>query len=714
MMRDDKTLDEVVVFSRRKLISSDGATLTYNVQDDPASGSSTMIEMLRHVPMITVDSQDNIKVNGKTNFKIYINGKEDPMLSGDIKSVLKSMPAATIKKIEVITEPGAKYDAEGTGGIINIITNTKTSVEGYMANIHGAFSNQGLGGGLYATTKVNKVTASLQGTYFHSALNLYSDSEVRQEILSSQSERLQVSNVRQKQNPYEFANGSLNLSWEPDTLNLFNAGINLSNFSSSPYSEESVVTYDDRMNKTWSYDRNFVHDILSRTLSATASYQHTFGRQGHHLILSYIFDHGKRENESVTHTFDVDGVEIPAPWRSNNNNYNSNKHTLQIDYANPLNEHHLIEAGFKGTWRPEDGASLAGFGPENDAIATDESQSLRMKQFQDIMAAYLAYTGNYGKWYVNAGLRYEHTHTGIRYRLGGYEDFTSNFGDIVPNGAVTFKFTPASNIRLAYQMRINRPSLEELNPYRNTVTPGQVSYGNPDLKSNRSNSLSISYSNYGGVIGGSVQASYSRTDNAVYSYQFASADNLITTTYANIGHNQSFGLNANAQWNPSASLSVSVYGGTNYNHYYARSPRLTTSNHGWETYAGGDVNYTFPFKMRLSVNGGYGSPSVGLQSDGGSSWYYYGIGLSREFLKDNRLGVQLYAGSFLPSSRTYQSVVVNDDLRISSSTRYSTWTVGLGISYRLGSLQAHVRTTGADLDIEQASGSTTTGLGPKR
>lgn len=119
---DQAMLGEIVVTGQRKLVESDGATLTYNVDEDPASTTSSVIEMLRKVPMVSVDAEDNIKVKGQSNFKIYLNGKEDPMLSGDPKTILKSMPAASIKKIEVITEPGAKYDAEGTAGILNIVT----------------------------------------------------------------------------------------------------------------------------------------------------------------------------------------------------------------------------------------------------------------------------------------------------------------------------------------------------------------------------------------------------------------------------------------------------------------------------------------------------------------------------------------------------------------------------------------------------------------
>lgn len=132
----DVTLDDIVVTGTKKLIKSDGATLTYSVEEDPEAATNSTLEILRKVPGVTVDANDDIKVNGQSSFKIYLNGREDPMLKGDVKTILKSMPAATIKRIEVISEPGAKYEAEGTGGILNIVTITKQSLSGYLTNLN--------------------------------------------------------------------------------------------------------------------------------------------------------------------------------------------------------------------------------------------------------------------------------------------------------------------------------------------------------------------------------------------------------------------------------------------------------------------------------------------------------------------------------------------------------------------------------------------------
>ena len=123
-------LQEVTVTGVRPLIKADLDKFTYNVSYDSDSKSQNMLEILRKVPMVNVEGTDQIKVNGSTDFKVYVNGKPNTMMSNKPAEILKNMPASSVKKIEVITNPGAKYDAEGVAGILNIITENSVRLEG--------------------------------------------------------------------------------------------------------------------------------------------------------------------------------------------------------------------------------------------------------------------------------------------------------------------------------------------------------------------------------------------------------------------------------------------------------------------------------------------------------------------------------------------------------------------------------------------------------
>lgn len=527
---DDETLQEVVVTAKKKLIQSDGATLTYNVEDDPESSVNSTIEMLRKVPMVTVDAEDNIKVNGNSNFKILVNGKEDPMLSGDVKTILKSMPAATIKKIEVITEPGAKYDAEGTGGILNIVTIGKQSLEGYLTNISARLTTNNYGGSVYARTKIGSVTASANVNYSDAIDQGYTNTgKTSLENLTSDENRYQISEYKSK-STWNYLGGDINLSWEPDTLNLFTVQGNIgkSNFNSRSL---QTMHLDNITNETqWSLDRDSYSEGDDIWLGANASFQHTFRKQGHHIIGSYIFGYNTDDYDSYTMTHNMVNMIEEFPWRLNASDSYGRRHTLQIDYANPLSEKHLIEAGVKGNWSNSYQKSNPWYGTTEHDMEIRRSEAVDMMQFQDIMAAYLSYGGTFGKLNVKAGLRYEHTRMGLKYFVGDYDNFTSNLNDIVPNAAVSYRMGDAANLRFAYQMRISRPRISTLNPYRDTMTPNMVTYGNPDLESEKSHGLSLTYSNYGGKLGGSFSLGYRREDNSISDYQFYE-NNILNELY---------------------------------------------------------------------------------------------------------------------------------------------------------------------------------------
>lgn len=155
-------LGAVEIVAQKPLVKADIDKITYDIEEDPDSKTNNILEMLRKVPMVTVDGDGNIKVNGSSGFKVYVNGRPNSMMSNNPKEVLKSMPASSIKKVEVITNPGPKYDAEGVGGILNIVTVGK-GIEGYTVTTNGGVSNADVDAGMYATVKQGKLTVS--GTY---------------------------------------------------------------------------------------------------------------------------------------------------------------------------------------------------------------------------------------------------------------------------------------------------------------------------------------------------------------------------------------------------------------------------------------------------------------------------------------------------------------------------------------------------------------------
>lgn len=220
-------LGAVEIVAQKPLVKADIDKITYDIEEDPDSKTNNILEMLRKVPMVTVDGDGNIKVNGSSGFKVYVNGRPNSMMSNNPKEVLKSMPASSIKKVEVITNPGPKYDAEGVGGILNIVTVGK-GIEGYTVTTNGGVSNADVDAGMYATVKQGKLTVS--GTYsynYYDGRNSHGDYSslfTGDPSTPSASNRYATSDSRSYNHSHS---GNFEASYDVDTLRLVTASFGI-------------------------------------------------------------------------------------------------------------------------------------------------------------------------------------------------------------------------------------------------------------------------------------------------------------------------------------------------------------------------------------------------------------------------------------------------------------------------------------------------------
>lgn len=698
------TLDEFVVETRKKLVKSDGATLTYDVAEDPEKGSSPIIEILRKVPGVTIDADDNIKVNGQSNFKVLMNGKEDPMLTSDLKSSLRSIPASTIQRIEVIKEPGAKYDAEGTGGILNIVTVSGKRLDGYMVTSNLRFGSSGFDISANARTKIHNVTMSIQPFYSNGQIyHKYLTQDSERENKLSETDRLLKSHRRLRCDNYNYTGVNFNASWEPDTLNLFTLSLNFSdNGTSNPFVQTNEMFAADG-SLTWLIKRRTKSRYNGTSAGGMLSYQHTLGRQDHTIVASYNFGYYGSDNFTLIDDYERYNAPTDYIFSKNDSKGDSMPHTIQLDYTNKINGHYTLEAGLKGYFYTNSSNDRAFFGMSEADLIENQAQHMKLTQFRDIMAAYTTVSVKYGSLSGRAGLRYEHTHMGIRYKVAGYDNFTSNLNDFVPNASVSYSLTEASSLRAAYQMRISRPGLGTLNPFVNNFSQGQISYGNPDLESEKLHKLRLTYSNYDHPLTGEVSANYYFQRNGITDIIF-SKDGVINTTYANVGKEKGFSADLSLNWNPTSRFSCDLWTSATYEHLSADSELLSTKKHYWQTFFYAGANYTFPCKIRVSLWGNYWTAWQDLQSKGENS-YYYGLGVSRSFLKDDALTLSLSAQNIVPAVRTNGYTQESETARVYSSTRRPYWGVNLGVSFRFGSLKQDVKRTANKIEGEsEASG----------
>ena len=706
-------LDEVVIETERPVLQSDGAKTTYNVTEDPAADSSTAMDILRKVPMISVDGDGNIRLNGQSNFKIQVDGMENPMLKQYSKQILESMPAANIYKIEVITEPGAKEDAEGVAGVINIITQRKQSNDGYSGNVSLRVSNRDVGPSLYGIIKKDRVTLSANFNYQYGFAPQKFESENDNEYLTGDMPgRLEVFSSQKMK--FNYVGGNINLSWEPNEKNLFTVAANVFSLNGSLNPLTSLTKrYDRDGSLLFSFDRKGSGSMDMFNVSSNVSYRHNFAPEGNYLILSYLFNFGQGLIGFNFLETAAQNYQSLAPYEDNRSNSYDRSHTVQLDYANDFkSEHHLMEVGAKGVFRRNSAISRYYYGADSQSAVLVDALTSDIDQLQDVYAAYASYTGKFEDVSVLAGLRYEHSMLGISNMLDRERSFRNHLNDVVPNAAVTWSFGGAANLRAAYQMRISRPSVQQINPFEIAVSPLDIRKGNPDLTSERSHKVSLTYTNFGRVFGGNIGVEYTRVNNSINSITYLTrADNhdVIVTSYANIGRTDNVALNGFATWSIIRGMTLMLNGRLEY--AMLRDPGMDFRNHGWTGTLGGAWNYTIASVNKITAYGGWFGRRITLQGHT-PDFYYYGISASRDFLADKSLTLSVSANNFLQRTQSYNSFSQTPDLiSYSHNKNLAAWNVGVSIAWKFGSLKAKVKETGADVNNDDVNKSSNNSSG---
>lgn len=715
-------LETVEVVAYKPLVKADVDKIAYSVEDDPEANTNTVIEMLKKVPMVTVDGQDNIRVNGNSSFKIYVNGKPNNMMTKNPKEVLKSMPASSIKKIEVITNPGPKYDAEGVGGILNIVTEGK-GPEGYNATFSGRANNSSYGGGLYATVKQGKLTMSVNynASSNHSPKGYtYSD---RSQIGTDGTVTSSTVADGYTKGHSQWQGGDVEASYEIDTLRLITGSFSLSKFTSKrdalntafstvPATGQRLYGYRSPSHSKENWD----------DYSASLDYQRSFSVKDRLLTLSYRLESSPSTSDSRYLYTDREAAD---DWQTfidrmrdqrMDGDENTMEHTFQIDYTTPFAKHHTWEAGVKYILRrnkSDNDRYNLGTGDKDETYDSDNSSHYR--HHNDILAAYTGYGLTLDKWSARLGLRYEHTLQKVEYLLGRGTNFHKNFDDLVPSARLGYKFSDATNLSLGYKMRINRPGIWYLNPYLDDRIPDAISQGNPNLDTEKSHAVDLQFSSYNSKLTYTLTGTYRFVNNSIESVDRLVNDrdiaglpnptgkDVIYSSYANIGHIQYAGLMAYANWTPITNTRITLNGSVGYSHM---SDGQSLRNHGWCTNIDASLQQTFAKTWIFNASYYVQTPQPTLQGKD-ARYQWYNFSLSKSFM-DKRLTLTAYIiNPFGKRYFCYRSETVADNFRTTASSSWCQLYYGVSVSFRIGKLKASVKHTERTVendDVKQGGG----------
>ena len=691
----NKELEGVEIKAQRQLIKQEIDRIGYDVQADEESKTQTVMDMLRKVPMVTVDGQDNILVKGNSSFKIYKNGHYDPSLSKNAKEVFKAMPASMVKRIEVITDPGAREDAEGVDAILNIVMVNGSKMSGITGVVSASYTSLNHPN-LYAslTGQLGKLLMSVDYGYGGmSSRETENSTHTERSFLDTGNKMMLHSDGT---NPGGIHYTNLNASYDIDSLNLVSASFGGYFYKLNVQGDSKTSLYSASDQPIYSFSNHYWMPGYSHSSwNGRLDYEHKTRRKGERFTLSYMLaltrQHSDEENtysEMVNAPFAYTGSLQTERERFT-------EHTFQADWLRPLGKGHQLEIGTKYIDRNNNSHNTQEF------FGTDLQMDDEFRHTTRVLAGYADYIYNREKWSARAGLRYEYSFMEGSYPDGKKESFNKHLNDWVPQASLKYQLTDAQSLKLNYTTSINRPGISYLNPAV-VISPTIIYQGNPQLVSSRTQRISLVYSYILPSLTLQVAPGYHHTSDGISDIQTAK-DDIRYRTYDNILRYRRASLETYVQWKPFDGTTIVLNNNLRYEHY--ENPNLGYRTFGWSDNYYVNLSQKLPWKLLLYLSS-YGkigrSPSDVYTMR--HSYFGYYTSLQRSFLKEDRLTVRIAANAPFNKYWSSEAETVNGNYHDFQQSWNRARSFTIAITYRFGSLKASVKKTEHSIDNDDVVG----------
>ncbi len=699
MQADVRTLSEVNVVGQAAMIEEKVDRLVYNADKDILAKGGDATDIMRKVPMLSVDLDGNVSLRGSSNVRVLINNKPSTIMASSVADALKQIPADMIKTVEVITSPSAKYDAEGSAGIINIITK-KTTLQGATLDVNGGAGNRGANLGLSGNYRTGKMGFSLSG-YGRAEYN------VRGTFANDQTTTSTNGTVRTLQTASTLNQrlfGSYQLGWDYDidkrtslTASVRYGARNGNNTQNNLLTQ----TFLPLAPLPLSSQRNVDTKDLSGTVDANLTYTKIFKPQQELSILG-LYSRNNRTNDFVADILSgTDFQTIAARQKNLNDSYNQES-TIQLDYQTPIRKNQLLEFGGKGIMRQVNSnfSYLTATGATGPFVTDNSRPANTLNYDQEIAATYLSYTlTTKNKYTLKAGARYEYTFINARFtnESNGPDRTIPNYGNLVPSLNLSKNLGGGRIIKLAYNRRLQRPGIQFLNPNLITANPTNISVGNPYLAPELTDNVEFGTSaNIKGIyLNASLFAR--RTNNEITAVRDVTTQlvgdpanpvqqQVIRTSYQNIGRQDAYGLNLFgngtlfSRWQLGGGIDVYhvnlTNGGTN--------PIYAASNNGW--IVAGRIMTSLSLKNGWGFQGFGGIRGRDVQLQGyQTARYFYNLGVKKDF-NEKRGSLGLSAENFLNHPFVQTTELRSPVLTQNSVNSFYNAGVRLTFSYKIGKM----------------------------
>lgn len=688
MQQDTFKIKDIVITERKRLIKLTNSGIEYDISKDPSVQSTSLLYALRNAPLVNVDANGQVSVKGSNDYSIYLNGKPYRIAQANPKEVLQSIPASTISKIEIITNPDAKYDAEAGNTIINIIT-SNTFLDGYSMTINGASeSKPKSNAGISFIGGKHNVTLSIGYNYSIDVQNKqpidnyqnYYDSGV---LMQS----VKMNGVGDGQWKTHTMRAMLN--WEVNNLNsIYIDGHGL--LKSTDHTTEWFET----IMKSGTDEKYCLFNTQDECRSGTAEtnviYRNLYKTSKNErftLGYRYTYNPDKRNYISSETTYDdiIKWNKQPNPDSLNHNRNNGglSEHTILSDILFEINKKNLLRVGLRQIFRA--GSSKPEYNEWSfplDSWIKPIGQEEKMHYNQNISGAYASYTTSFKQISLNVGIRSEYSWMTMKFPDAPNYNFSSNQFNLISRGSLSYQFTNQSQLKISYSEQVSRPTITMLSPFTNKSSGYSISYGNPFLKDACTHNLSLSYMSFSNKLTLFGSLDYTRTNDAILGYyKKMNNSNITAYTYDNIGKITKAGGNLYINYYPIKSLSLTASYNVAYYGINSKEDKLRQNSLIYNLM----LMYSLNFNHRWTIGGNYG-----LFRQIPQPWGHYNtFSIYSIYINKGLIDGKLNIGITVNSPFNKYSKLVSNIERYNLSQRYINYmtarSIGINISYTLQS-----------------------------
>ena len=700
MSEDSQTLQEVTVTAQRPAMRLEVDRKSFDVSQDISNAGQAATDVLENIPSVEVDTEGNISLRGNTSVEVWINGKASGLTSDNRAEILQQIPSESIDRIEVIDNPSAKYSAEGSAGIINIVLK-KNRAAGYYGSAQVGGSTRGSAN---ASGNVNFNVGRWEGYlnigYRHRA-NDGGSSSYQEYLNTNQYQRYTTDNNRMGNNLFTRAGVSYNAT-DRDVFSL--GGMMMvgshKNGGVTPYHYGTIGAEHD----TYTMLRNSSGHNDMRMFYGEFNYRHSFTDK-HYLDFTLDYHNWRMDQENIyqdSTTYYGEPYADEYDYQYRPMYMRNHSWEVKLDYENPLTDNILLQAGYQGNFDRDNSPQESFIGSlwDGSDMAEDKAYYNRFVYNQDMHALYATATMKFGNFGVMAGLRGEYW----RINTSSYDydqdhglaerdpAFKKDFFQLFPSVFLSYQIDESQQLQLNYTRRLRRPRGHQLNSFRDTRDASMTSFGNPELTPEYSNSFSLNYLKTWDAHSMLVSAYYRPTSDVIQRINYQStSDNQMYSTYMNVASSTSAGLELVLKNQVCKILNLT----TTANAYYYKLNGFTYDIDGQTITGEGNHNFTWnarmqaslmlPWDLSVQLTGRYRSRQVITQGYRKAN-FSMNLGVRKTFL-NRKLTVALNCRDLL-NTRKFENFTSSETFTRHQKSWRSGRTLNLTLTYSFGNMKA--------------------------